>query len=465
MSTTSGVLYLSKESVSYNTAVEEFTKIPGINILKFGLNENDCYVLNFKDLEFNEKNNNLVSRNLNVIQKCRHIPSNKTMVIKQISIPFHHCSYIDSSVKHTASPKSKREKLKLEITIHQSFGFSENIIDFYGFAINENKIWIFLEYMDMSLTDLYLKQHNECYYFPLSLLGYAAVQTLNGLNQIQEHKVIHRDIKPSNILFNEETGEVKICDFGEAIYINNQNSVTNFGGTLQYMPPEIFELKINEDKIHDDRLDVWSLGITLVELILKHNPFIDPLAEAIIEMVKIPTRVLENDNLKMISDYYQKKELYFKRVNGTKKLEELKEFLASCLEKNYNSRNHCYELKNQEFYKNHCNITKNQITILWPNEKKQALENINLLKDLVDNAQMLEGNMPVCHGSDKELYENENSTNPCKDNSSTTSNPNHLVTINGKEYMKQSINDCLFVIPMEYEIIDIISNSWRGTIL
>jgi len=77
--------------------------------------------------------------------------------------------------------------------------------------------------------------------------------------------LIHRDLKPENILLDESLN-VKLCDFGWSA----QKSKTRmtFCGTYEYMAPEIFA-----HKRYDEKIDIWSLGILLYELIHGHSPF------------------------------------------------------------------------------------------------------------------------------------------------------------------------------------------------
>jgi serine/threonine protein kinase len=84
--------------------------------------------------------------------------------------------------------------------------------------------------------------------------------------------VIHRDIKPSNILI-DESGSIKLCDFGISGNLINSNALSrNNTGCAGYMAPE--RIEINPDSPgYDIRADVWSLGITLVELATGQYPY------------------------------------------------------------------------------------------------------------------------------------------------------------------------------------------------
>ncbi len=90
-------------------------------------------------------------------------------------------------------------------------------------------------------------------------------QIIEGIKYLHDNDIIHRDIKPSNILFIDDT--IKICDFGLARHVNNLTNIINGSsevGTSFYRAPEI------DTHIYNNKIDVYSLGIILIELLLKH---------------------------------------------------------------------------------------------------------------------------------------------------------------------------------------------------
>jgi len=113
------------------------------------------------------------------------------------------------------------------------------------------------------------------------------------------HNVIHRDIKPSNILINE-TGEIKLCDFGiSGNLINSNANSRNNTGCAGYMAPERIDPPDRANPVYDIRADVWSFGLTLVELATGEYPYKECQNEfevmSTILYQDAPTEKLEND--------------------------------------------------------------------------------------------------------------------------------------------------------------------------
>lgn len=101
----------------------------------------------------------------------------------------------------------------------------------------------------------------------IDVLGKIAEAVVGGLNYLyNEHRILHRDVKPSNILVNSR-GNIKLCDFGVSGELINSIADT-FVGTSTYMSPE----RIKGAK-YSVKSDVWSLGLTLLELAIGRFPF------------------------------------------------------------------------------------------------------------------------------------------------------------------------------------------------
>ena len=101
-----------------------------------------------------------------------------------------------------------------------------------------------------------------------------AIKTAESLGQIHSSNVIHKDINPANIIFNPETGQVKIIDFGISTVLSRENPTLKnpnvLEGTLAYMSPEQTG---RMNRTLDYRTDFYSLGVTFYELLTGQLPF------------------------------------------------------------------------------------------------------------------------------------------------------------------------------------------------
>ncbi|XP_028274703.1 serine/threonine-protein kinase TAO1 [Parambassis ranga] len=138
-----------------------------------------------------------------------------------------------------------------------------NSIEYKGCYLREHTAWLVMEYCLGSASDL-LEVHKK----PLQEVEIAAIThgALQGLAYLHSHNMIHRDIKAGNILLTEP-GQVKLADFGSASIACPANS---FVGTPYWMAPEVI-LAMDEGQ-YDGKVDIWSLGITCVELAERKPP-------------------------------------------------------------------------------------------------------------------------------------------------------------------------------------------------
>ena len=90
----------------------------------------------------------------------------------------------------------------------------------------------------------------------------------DALSYLHSKHVIHRDIKPENLLLGID-GELKIGDFGWSVHAPG-NRRTTLCGTLDYLPPEMIE-----GKEHNEKVDLWALGVLTYEFLVGVPPFED----------------------------------------------------------------------------------------------------------------------------------------------------------------------------------------------
>ncbi|KAJ3855009.1 kinase-like domain-containing protein [Lentinula lateritia] len=185
------------------------------------------------------------------VMKVQHAPSGVIMAKKIVLID--------------AKPSIRKQILRELHIIHTCS--SPYIVSSFGAFISEPNICICMEYMDKGSFDSIYKSIGRP--IPICIVRQAAKRVLGGLVYLYEAMgVLHRDIKPSNILLNSE-GQVKLCDFGVSGELENSVAKT-FVGTSVYMSPERIQ-----GSDYSVKSDVWSLGITLIELAHGCFPFAD----------------------------------------------------------------------------------------------------------------------------------------------------------------------------------------------
>lgn len=186
------------------------------------------------------------------VVEMEHIPTSQRIAVKQMRVT----GNID---------ENKRIIMDLEILL--KCNDCENIVSCLGYFMPEGAVWVCMDLMSMCF-DKVLKLTKRP--IPEKILGKLTLCTLNALNYLKErHNVIHRDIKPSNLLINNQ-GDIKLCDFGISGNLVDSKARTKDAGCAGYLSPERIE---PNGKDYDIRADVWSLGITLVELATGSYPY------------------------------------------------------------------------------------------------------------------------------------------------------------------------------------------------
>ncbi len=127
-----------------------------------------------------------------------------------------------------------------------------------------DELFIVLDYMDTDLHKIIYSSNQ----LTDEHIQYFLYQILRGLKYIHSANVIHRDLKPSNLLLNANC-HLKICDFGLARSFNEQDYMTEYVVTRWYRAPEI----MCSCDAYDYKIDVWSTGCILAELLLRNPIF------------------------------------------------------------------------------------------------------------------------------------------------------------------------------------------------
>ncbi|XP_041375470.1 aurora kinase A-A-like isoform X2 [Gigantopelta aegis] len=153
-------------------------------------------------------------------------------------------------------------QLRREIEI-QSHLRHPNILRLFGYFHDKTRVYLILEYAPRG--EMY-KELQKCTRFDEKRTSNYIHQLANALIYCHSRRVIHRDIKPENLLLGLK-GDLKIADFGWSVHAPSSRRTT-LCGTLDYLPPEMVE-----GKMHDQNVDLWSLGILCYEFLVGKPPF------------------------------------------------------------------------------------------------------------------------------------------------------------------------------------------------
>uniref|UniRef100_A0A7N0V9D6 mitogen-activated protein kinase kinase n=1 Tax=Kalanchoe fedtschenkoi TaxID=63787 RepID=A0A7N0V9D6_KALFE len=136
-------------------------------------------------------------------------------------------------------------------------------------------IAVLMEYMDSGTLQTFLRSdHNNTCGVSEAVLASIARQVLRGLAFLHSLSIAHRDIKPSNLLVNAAM-DVKISDFGVSkVMCRSLDSCNSYVGTSAYMSPERFDPDTYGSNYDGYSADIWSLGLTLMELYMGHFPLL-----------------------------------------------------------------------------------------------------------------------------------------------------------------------------------------------
>uniref|UniRef100_A0A0A9Y5T8 mitogen-activated protein kinase kinase n=3 Tax=Lygus hesperus TaxID=30085 RepID=A0A0A9Y5T8_LYGHE len=281
----------SADSTDIVAKMKEITKMSGIITIN-GKN----YVTGINDLE---KLGDLGSGTCGHVVKMLHRPSNSVIAVKQMRWS-------------GDSEENKRIHMDLEVVLKCDNPY---IVSCYGCFINDADVWICMELMSTSFDKLSKLVGGP---LPEDIIGMVALGTVRALHYLKvRHERMHRDIKPSNILL-DSYGNVKLCDFGISGRLVNSKAKSGNAGCAAYMAPERISPGTTGHRDYDVRADVWSLGISLVELAAGTFPYQGCKSE-----FEILSSILHQEPPKLPNNNFSP---------------EFHSFIEACLRKDYHQR-------------------------------------------------------------------------------------------------------------------------------
>ncbi|KAL0850195.1 hypothetical protein ABMA28_012062 [Loxostege sticticalis] len=185
-----------------------------------------------------------------------------------------------AAIKVMDVTQDEEEEIKLEINVLKKYSNHRNIATYYGAFIKksppgkDDQLWLVMEYCGAgSVTDLVKSTKGQS--LKEEWISYICREILRGLSYLHSNKVIHRDIKGQNVLLTDNA-EVKLVDFGVSAQLDRTIGRRNtFIGTPYWMAPEVIACDENPDATYDNRSDLWSLGITALEMAESQPPLCD----------------------------------------------------------------------------------------------------------------------------------------------------------------------------------------------
>jgi len=172
------------------------------------------------------------------------------------------------AIKEMLVKPNQKESLVAEMAIMKS-ARHDNVVTFFGAYQHDGKISVVMELMDAGclteiLDEFEVLKMNE------AQISRVCLDVLQAIRYIHQMHCIHRDIKSDNILLNRK-GQIKLADFGFACQLTKEKAKrTSVIGTPYWMPPEIIG-----GHEYGTKVDIWSLGIMIMEMAEGEPPYMD----------------------------------------------------------------------------------------------------------------------------------------------------------------------------------------------
>jgi serine/threonine protein kinase len=169
-----------------------------------------------------------------------------------------------------ADPKREKSYKEVDMLMHEigimKISRHPNIVSLLNAYYSDGEVCIVLEYMSVGkITDLLVRDMP----FPEPVIVYTMKSILRALAHMHKTHKLHRDIKSDNILI-DKYGNVKIADFGFATSLAaDKRTCESLAGTPCWMAPELIR-----GKAYNYKVDIWSVGITAIELAEGRPPHI-----------------------------------------------------------------------------------------------------------------------------------------------------------------------------------------------
>lgn len=292
------------DSAQIETKLEEITKLTGILKLP-----EKCLSFTIADLDTVKE---IGSGTCGQVCKMRHRQTGDVMAVKKM---------------RRSQNKEEQKRILMDLEVVMKCHSCPFIVNCLGSFISRSDVYICMELMTTCLDKLMKKLQGP---IPEDMLGKISVSIVKALNYLKEtHGVMHRDVKPSNVLL-DHNGSVKLCDFGISGRLVDSKAKTRSAGCAAYMAPERIDPPDPMNPDYDVRADIWSLGITLVELATGEFPYRDCSTE-----FELLSRVMNEDPPQL-----PKEKGFSSNLNA---------FVRTCLMKDYKFRPKYHKLLRHPF--------------------------------------------------------------------------------------------------------------------